>query len=48
MSIVDNFHREVIHLERPFHCGGCCCPCDLNVLEVQAPPGNVIGYVKEK
>jgi hypothetical protein len=47
MAIIDNFQREVIHLERPCRCGGCCCPCHLNVLEVQAPPGNVIGYVNE-
>ncbi|XP_062512040.1 phospholipid scramblase 1-like [Corticium candelabrum] len=48
MSIVDNLGREVIHLERPFRCGGCLCPCSLNVLEVQAPAGTVIGYVNEK
>jgi hypothetical protein len=47
MAIIDNFQREVIHLERPFRCGHCCCPCHLNELQVQSPPGNVIGYVNE-
>ncbi|CAB1345135.1 unnamed protein product [Coregonus sp. 'balchen'] len=45
MKIKDNTDREVIRLIRPFRCASCCCPCCLQELEVQAPPGTTIGYV---
>ncbi|KAM4040405.1 phospholipid scramblase 2-like isoform 1-T4 [Anomaloglossus baeobatrachus] len=47
MNIVDNSGREVIRLIRPFKCSSCCFPCCLQKLEVQAPPGNTVGYVKQ-
>lgn len=56
MSITDNSQREVIHLERPqrvyWNCSGlvcyCCCSCCLpHRIEVQSPPGTVVGYVKQ-
>uniref|UniRef100_A0A3B4FEV9 Phospholipid scramblase n=1 Tax=Pundamilia nyererei TaxID=303518 RepID=A0A3B4FEV9_9CICH len=47
MKIKDNMDREVIHLIRPFRCSSCCCPCYLQEMEVQAPPGTTIGYVKQ-
>ncbi|CAN9509658.1 unnamed protein product [Ophioblennius macclurei] len=47
MKIKDNADREVIRLVRPFRCMSCCCPCCLQELEVQAPPGTTIGYVKQ-
>ncbi|XP_044146069.1 phospholipid scramblase 1-like [Bufo gargarizans] len=48
MTIVDNSGREVVRIIRPFRCSACCFPCCLQKLEVQAPPGNVVGYVKQK
>uniref|UniRef100_A0A3Q4I2N7 Phospholipid scramblase n=1 Tax=Neolamprologus brichardi TaxID=32507 RepID=A0A3Q4I2N7_NEOBR len=47
MKIKDNMDREVIHLIRPFRCSSCCCPCYLQEMEVQAPPGTTIGYIKQ-
>uniref|UniRef100_A0A669CQI0 Phospholipid scramblase n=1 Tax=Oreochromis niloticus TaxID=8128 RepID=A0A669CQI0_ORENI len=47
MTIKDNMDREVIRLIRPFRCVSCCCPCCLQEMEVQAPPGTTIGYVKQ-
>jgi hypothetical protein len=47
MRIVDNSKQEVIHLERPLRCSSCWFPCCLQVLEVQAPPGQIVGYVKQ-
>ena len=47
---------QVIHLERPlrcyYNCSGltcyCCLSCCLpHVIEVQSPPGTVVGYVKQ-
>lgn len=45
IRIVDNLGREVITLQRPLRCSDCCCPCCLQELEVQAPPGKTVGYV---
>ncbi|XP_036404243.1 phospholipid scramblase 2-like [Megalops cyprinoides] len=45
MKIKDNMDREVIRLVRPFRCASCWCPCCLQELEVQAPPGTTVGYV---
>uniref|UniRef100_A0A8C5GPZ7 Phospholipid scramblase n=1 Tax=Gouania willdenowi TaxID=441366 RepID=A0A8C5GPZ7_GOUWI len=47
MKISDYSDREVIRLIRPFRCMSCCCPCCLQEMEVQAPPGTTIGYVKQ-
>nr|XP_057924165.1 phospholipid scramblase 2-like [Doryrhamphus excisus] len=47
MKIKDNSDREVIRLVRPFRCVSCWCPCCLQELEVQAPPGTTVGYVKQ-
>ncbi|XP_029206518.1 phospholipid scramblase 2-like [Acropora muricata] len=48
MRIFDNYQREVIHLSRPLRCQCCCFPCCLQEIEVQSPPGTVIGYVEQK
>ena len=48
MAVTDNSGAEVIHLERPMRCTGCCCFCCLQEMEVQSPPGTIIGYVKQK
>ena len=47
MVILDNAEREVLHLNRPLRCDSCCFPCCLQELEVSAPPGEVIGYVRQ-
>jgi len=48
IKIFDNNNQEVLHLNRPFRCTGCCFPCFLQEMEVTSPPGNPIGYVIQK
>uniref|UniRef100_F7AXM4 Phospholipid scramblase n=1 Tax=Ornithorhynchus anatinus TaxID=9258 RepID=F7AXM4_ORNAN len=48
LRIVDNTGREVIAVHRPLRCISCWCPCYLQELEIQAPPGIVVGYVVQK
>lgn len=48
MKILDNMQREVIHLSRPLRCRGFMCPCSLQEISIQSPPGNPIGKVDEK
>ena len=48
MKIFDGMQREVIHLSRPLRMQICCCPCCLQEIEIQSPPGTVIGYVVQK
>ncbi|XP_014405292.1 PREDICTED: phospholipid scramblase 3 [Myotis brandtii] len=43
--LVDPGDREVLRLLRPLHCGCSCCPCGLQEMEVQSPPGTTIGHV---
>ncbi|KAK1787765.1 hypothetical protein P4O66_016248 [Electrophorus voltai] len=45
LKIKDHNDQEVIHLIKPFRCTSCMCPCCLQEMEVQAPPGTTIGYV---
>ncbi|XP_076867729.1 phospholipid scramblase 1-like [Brachyhypopomus gauderio] len=45
LKIKDHNDQEVIHLVKPFRCTSCFCPCCQQEMEVQAPPGNTIGYV---
>uniref|UniRef100_G3VTV2 Phospholipid scramblase n=1 Tax=Sarcophilus harrisii TaxID=9305 RepID=G3VTV2_SARHA len=45
IRVADPRNREVLHLIRPLHCGSCSCPCCLQELEVQAPPGTTVGHV---
>ncbi|XP_030630127.1 phospholipid scramblase 1-like [Chanos chanos] len=45
LHVHDNVGQEVIRVTRPLKCGCCCCPCCLQELEVQSPPGYPIGYV---
>ncbi|XP_074657461.1 phospholipid scramblase 1-like [Tubulanus polymorphus] len=47
IQIMDNSGREVIHLHRPLRCSTCWCPCCLQKVEVSAPVGNNIGYIKQ-
>uniref|UniRef100_A0A8D2LMR9 Phospholipid scramblase n=2 Tax=Varanus komodoensis TaxID=61221 RepID=A0A8D2LMR9_VARKO len=50
MKLFDSRNQPIIQLARPYHCSICCCPCIccLQEIEVQAPPGTTIGYVKQK
>ncbi|KAJ1088406.1 hypothetical protein NDU88_001563 [Pleurodeles waltl] len=45
MRIADNKGQEVIHVIRPLRCNSCWCPCYLQELEVQAPPGSTVGFI---
>ena len=47
MAIIDNNQREVIHIERFLRCTSCLCFCCLQKVEVQSPPGTIIGYVEQ-
>ncbi|XP_034290702.1 phospholipid scramblase 1-like [Pantherophis guttatus] len=47
MVISNHVGQQVIHLVRPFRCDGCCCPCCLQELEIQAPPGLPIGFIQQ-
>jgi len=47
MKIMDNSGKEVIHLNSPLRCQSCFFPCCLKKVEVQSPPGEVIGYVRQ-
>ena len=49
MAIVDNTNREVIHIQRPLRCSSSLCGfCCLQQVQVESPPGTVIGYVKQE
>nr|XP_051674658.1 phospholipid scramblase family member 5 isoform X3 [Oryctolagus cuniculus] len=48
LRITDNSGREVITVNRPLRCNSCWCPCYLQELEIEAPPGTIVGYVAQK
>ncbi|XP_053454825.1 phospholipid scramblase family member 5 [Nycticebus coucang] len=48
LRITDNSGREVITVNRPLRCNSCWFPCYLQELEIQAPPGTIVGYVTQK
>ena len=37
----------MIYLDRPLNCQSACFPCCLQRIEVQSPPGTVIGTVEQ-
>ncbi|VDI30686.1 Hypothetical predicted protein [Mytilus galloprovincialis] len=47
IKILDNRNTEVIHLSRGLRCSSCWCPCCLQRVTVEAPPGQVVGYVSQ-
>lgn len=48
MNITDNQGMNLIQLHRPFRCqGSCLWCCCLQEMEIQSPPGMVVGTVKE-
>ncbi|KAM5291837.1 phospholipid scramblase family member 5 [Ctenodactylus gundi] len=48
LRITDNSGRGVITVNRPLRCNSCWCPCFLQELEIQAPPGTTVAYVAQK
>ncbi|XP_042313818.1 phospholipid scramblase 1-like isoform X3 [Sceloporus undulatus] len=50
IKLFDCTMQPVMQLSREYQCAICCCPCVccLQELEVQAPLGTVIGYIKQK
>ncbi|XP_003227036.2 phospholipid scramblase 2 [Anolis carolinensis] len=49
IKLFDGANQPVMQLSRDCHCSICCfpCICCLQELEVQAPLGTVIGYIKQ-
>lgn len=47
MKVLDGNKSEVMHLQRPCTCSGFCGPHFPELLEVSAPPGQVIGKIEE-
>ena len=47
MRISDHKKQEVLWLSRPLRCSCCWCCCCQQELEVQAPKGTTIGWVKQ-
>jgi hypothetical protein len=53
MHITNNFGQEVIRVTRDFKCcAGCnccaCCECCAMEIRVEAPVGQIIGYVRQQ
>ncbi|XP_064614980.1 phospholipid scramblase 1-like [Liolophura sinensis] len=48
MRIMDNTCQQVIRLNRAFRCESCFCFCCLQKVEVEAPPGNIVGYIRQQ
>lgn len=48
LSVYGKFEREIVSFRRPLASGCCGCRCGENLLEVQAPAGNIIGLIKQK
>ena len=48
MRIVDNLNQDVMLIRRPLRCTSPCYCCTgfRQFMEVQCPPGNIIGYVQ--
>lgn len=47
MHVIDHRGVEVMRLLRPLRCHECCFLCCLQQVEVQAPPGVTIGFVRQ-
>lgn len=48
MNIMNTQGQEVMRLDRPLRCSSCWYPCCLQKVEVQSPPGTVIGTVEQE
>lgn len=47
MDVLDHKGSAVMRFVRPLRCTSCCWLCCLQVMEVQAPPGTLIGYAHQ-
>jgi hypothetical protein len=53
IHIVDNQNKEVMEISREFKCCARCCWCAgacnfcTHEVKVEAPPGNIIGFIKQ-
>ncbi|XP_051839280.1 phospholipid scramblase 4-like isoform X1 [Antechinus flavipes] len=52
LRVTDSMDHEVMNIHRPYKfscCCCCCCCCDsmTQELEIESPPGSVIGYVRQ-
>ncbi|XP_064615196.1 phospholipid scramblase 2-like [Liolophura sinensis] len=48
MMITDNQGQQLIKLDRPCRCqGSCCWCCYLQEMDIQSPPGVVVGKIEE-
>lgn len=52
LHITDNNNQEIMRISKEFACGCCCCisccgSCSMELV-VEAPVGNVIGYIKQE
>ncbi|RWS22397.1 phospholipid scramblase 1-like protein [Leptotrombidium deliense] len=47
IHIKDHANNTVAQVYRPMRCDTCCCPLCLQEIEVMAPPGITIGWVKQ-
>ncbi|KYO37023.1 phospholipid scramblase 3 [Alligator mississippiensis] len=45
LELADRAGRPCLLLCRPLRCAACFCPCCLQELEVQCPPGTTLGHV---
>jgi hypothetical protein len=54
INIIDNLNQVVMKMRRDFKCCACscscfaCCDCCAHEVIVEAPAGNIIGYVKQQ
>jgi len=48
MALTNMQGQVVIQIHRPYRCTGCCCPCYLQELEIQCPPGVKVATIKEE
>lgn len=48
MTVLDYRNVEVIRLFRPLRCDSCCCFCCLQEMQVQAPPGTIVGSIRQR
>ncbi|XP_077553074.1 phospholipid scramblase 2-like [Haemaphysalis longicornis] len=48
MTVLDYRNVEVIRFFRPLRCDSCCCFCCLQEMQVQAPPGTIIGSIRQR
>ena len=47
MKLLDRNEEEIIQLSRPCACSFCCLPCSSQTLNVESPPGTLIGSVMQ-